>query len=62
MNLTMSISPTHPKITQPKPTLGDISACYDYAHQAAKVSAKPHKTLAYIWSVFLIASFLTGGE
>ena len=60
MSLTMSISPTRGIApTHPKPALGNIPACSEYAHQAVKVSnSKPSETLAYIWARFLITSFL----
>ena len=48
--------------TLKKPTLGDISACDDYARQASEISAKPYKTLAYIWSRFLVRSYLSSDQ
>ena len=41
-----------------KPALGNLSACDDYAREAFKISTKPYKTLAYIWTRFLIRSYL----
>jgi hypothetical protein len=54
------ISSARQKFTHPKPELGNIPACDDYARQAIKLSTKPYSTLGYIWSRFLIDSFLQG--
>lgn len=58
INTTCGIAPIHPEFPHPKPALGNIPACGNYAHQAVKLSSQPFRTLGYIWSRFLAESFL----